>query len=359
MKYTLSAHRAWQDWRITIVVPEMKEAFVLQRDLAPHGVEVVVMRESLSGFLLDTRRMLRQRDFDLVHAHGFTSALIGAMARTGRGIPLLVTQHDVILEHQYRKVSGRVARWLLGRVLKSADRVHAVSHAAARNLEQNFGNVRGLAEKIVPILNGIRPEAFASATPLDLRSELGIAPQSLLVGFFGRFMGQKGFRYLVDAMDLLRNQGFGPDDVTVLAVGGGGFRASEERMLESRELTKHFRFIDFTPDISRHLASVDVVAMPSLWEACGLLAMETLAAGTPLIVSDCEALLEITENTPAVRVPKANAAALAAALSAFVRNRRQEEFAAFQAEAGARYSVDSAAVALAALSAQIAAKRDR
>lgn len=63
-------------------------------------------------------------------------------------------------------------------------------------------------------------------------------------------------------------------------------------------------------DIAGTIKAVDVVAMPSLWEASGLVAMETLVAGVPLVVSDASGLREVTTDTPTRMVPMRDPEAL-------------------------------------------------
>ena len=67
-------------------------------------------------------------------------------------------------------------------------------------------------------------------------------------------------------------------------------------------------------DISGTIKAMDVVAMPSLWEACGLLAMEALTAGVPLVVSNASGLKEVVADTPARMVPMRDPEALLQAI---------------------------------------------
>ena len=57
------------------------------------------------------------------------------------------------------------------------------------------------------IPNGIDTQRFARATPIDIRREQRLGAETALIGFFGRFMAPKGFRTLVDAVELLAGRG--------------------------------------------------------------------------------------------------------------------------------------------------------
>ena len=127
-------------------------------------------------------------------------------------------------------------------------------------------------------------------------------------------MSQKGFRYLVDAIELLTRNPSSNLTPVVVACGGGGFVREERKAIQARGLADSFRFIPFVTDVGPSLLGVDVVAIPSLWEACPLLPMEALACGVPVIGSDCLGLREILQDTPATVVPAGSAAALAQAI---------------------------------------------
>src|SRR5690606_9415802 len=117
------------------------------------------------------------------------------------------------------------------------------------------------------------------------------------------------FKYLIDAMSLLEKEQ--PGKFKVVCFGAGAFIREEQQYISSLGLMDRFYFHDFIPDIAPYLKGCDIVAMPSLWEACGLLAMESLAAGVPLVASSCMGLREVCNGSPAIMVDPANADALA------------------------------------------------
>ena len=318
-------HQAFSAFDIEIVMPRDPESEALQQDLAETGIRTTLLDcgSSTRAFGLAASRRALGGPWALIHSHGFTSGLVSAIPATTKRIPHLVTVHDVILEGQYRDWRGRVARVLISRMLRSATCIHAVGEAAAENLRQAFPWIRRRPDQLRVIRNGIDTDRFLSALPEEgLRERLGIAQDAILVGFFGRFMAQKGFRYLIDAVAAHRKVSPAGRPLVVLAVGSGGFRREEEHAVRTRGLGDNFRFVDFSSNIASLIKSVDAVAMPSLWEACGLVAMEALVTGTPLVTSDCDGLLEVTRDTPAAVVPMRNAAALLEAILAMAEPSR-------------------------------------
>jgi glycosyltransferase involved in cell wall biosynthesis len=127
----------------------------------------------------------------------------------------------------------------------------------------------------------------------------------------------------------------------VVAVGHGGFMREELEYVRGLGLESRFRFLPFVPDIGPTIRGCDVVVMPSLWEACPLLAMEVLCAGVPLTGSTCIGLREVLHGSPAQVVPPGDAEAIKHALLAFAGDREAiaRRASDFAATARLRYDV--------------------
>jgi glycosyltransferase involved in cell wall biosynthesis len=101
----------------------------------------------------------------------------------------------------------------------------------------------------------------------------------------------------------------------LLAVGSGDFVREYKAEVERRdELRGRVTFREHLPDVAPILRELDLLVIPSLWEACPILPMEALASGIPVLGSDCIGLREVLRDTPARTVPANDPAALAEAL---------------------------------------------
>lgn len=301
---------------LTLLFPDGPEAKMLEMDLADSGVNLVTTGHAAStgSFWRTVTKHILSGRYSMVHSHGFTSALASYLACSVKGTTHLVTPHDVVLDEQYHGVRGWLSRYLITRVLQSADAVQAVGFASGENLRQAFPNCFGQGERLVVVRNGIETSRFLSAQASEVRETFGIPGNAVLVGFFGRFMSQKGFKYLVAAVKEYRDAAPQNRSMVVLAVGGGGFEREEKESIMSQGLADNFRFVGFSDNIAGLLKAVDVVAMPSLWEACPLLPMEALTAGAPIVVTDCEPCLELAEGSPAAIVPMRDSTSLLRAI---------------------------------------------
>lgn len=284
--------------------------------------------------LTQARSLYRQHHFDAVHAHGFTSAIACLFLGLTTRARLICTSHDVLNPQQFRGAKGWIRRAILGAALARCSVVHSVSHDAEANLLSEFPAVR---RKSRVISNGVNVELFSAAQPVDLHAAHGIDRDVKIVGFFGRFMGQKGFKHLIGAIDSLAQQGDAPA-FHVVCFGSGAFIREEQIEIRRRGLESSFTFSPFIPDVSGAMKGCDLIAMPSLWEACPLQPMEALCAGVPFVGTDCIGLREVLSNTPAVVVKSGDARALANGMLECLKLGRKP-FEAFTVEAKERFDV--------------------
>jgi glycosyltransferase involved in cell wall biosynthesis len=341
----------FSNYDIELLLPDIEGAASLRDDLADTGVRVtlVASRDSIATFRTAVAKQIFRGKYSLVHSHGFTSGFLAAIPCRLTATKHLFTPHDVVLDDQYRDLRGRIMRSLIAMLLRSATYVQPVGEAAADNLVKAFPRTFKSKRNVRVVRNGIESSRFLEAEPEQVRDQYRIPSNAILVGFFGRFMGQKGFRYLVEAVANHKANNRQGRPLVVLAVGGGGFRREEELAIKALSLEESFRFVDFTPNVAGLIKAVDVVAMPSLWEACPLLPMEVLVAGTPLVVSDWSACVEVVTDTPAAVVPMRDPAALLEAVLEMSTSERKAEAQDFSRIAAARFDIASTIVGVSGL----------
>jgi glycosyltransferase involved in cell wall biosynthesis len=334
------------NWHFTIIAPEVDEMKVLVEDLS--GLDFVyvpvrgISKDGSSGF----RKMFRcvtaqiiKGDYDLVHSHGFTSGMCAAVPAFFRRVPHLMTSHETLNAKQFVGFKGRVKKLSMTELFRLIDKIHAVSFDAQRNLFEYFPALERKKGKCLVIPNGIEVEPFLEAKARDLKAELNLDNDVLLIGFLGRFMGPKGFRFLVDAIEILQNKKNLPKRPLVLTFAEGGFIREEKQAIKERGLENSFLFMPFTSNVAGVIKGLDVVAIPSLWEACPLLPMEALVCGTPVIGSDCLGLREVLQETPSTIVGKGDATSLAWALERAMKVDSKEIFLNYRKIASKKFDV--------------------
>lgn len=332
------------EWKFSLIAPDLQEVKLLvEKDLAAQHIRYIPVEKNPSApsFFLKILKELNRNKYDLIHSHGFTSGICTVIPARLYRTRHIMTSHDVINAKQFFGLRGGVKKRIITFLLQRIDTIQSVSNDAQDNLLEYFPALSKNKKRCIVVPNGIEVERFLNAQPRDLRKELALDQTFFLIGFLGRFMSQKGFRYLVDAVELLSKETNMPKKPLIITIGSGGFAAREKRDIENRGLQKYFHHLPFTPNVASTIKGLDVVAMPSLWEACGLLAMETLTAGTPLICSDCIGLREVVQKTPAVKVPSGDAISLAVALRTRINGESDKDsFQHFAQQAALRYNVD-------------------
>ena len=307
---------------------------------------------------LTIRRALKERQFTLIHSQGLRAGTEAAAANYFRQIPHLITLHDVIVPRN--DIPGpmkQLKKAVISAVVRRASVVVPVSEDCAANHLEVFPAWKKGPVQVTTILNGIdidridrAREEFESADDIRLRHQFAIAPNIIVGGFFGRFMPQKGFDILLDALSLLAHNGYGDRFRLIVTKDPNGFLG--ETMQETAERPEVARMVDFIDPVSNIaplLCQCDVLVMPSRWEACGLLAMEAMVLGKPVIGSNCLGLREVLNGTPSLLAPKENAEALAEKLIEFIENPTTESARNYVPEARRRFDVNVATARLAEL----------
>ncbi len=267
------------------------------RALIPPQFEIVsadVPPYSIRELPLMGRRIDRAR-LDLFHAPHFTIPWTSCR--------VVATLYDAIPFHYPLRnpIAFSYIAFMMTRAARRADRVFAISHAAKRDLVEALDCD---PEKITVIHIGVDDLFFREEGPRA--TDLG---RYFL--FVGRVARHKNVATLLDAIDLVRR-----DDPSIRVVLAGGEH-------ESRDGAIVPGFVDEERLLALYRGAIAVV-MPSFMEGFGLPPLEAMALGTPAIVSNAPALVEVTGNA-ALHVDASSASDLADAMQRLARNQELRE----------------------------------
>ena len=269
-------------------------------------------------------RHLRRLKPDIAHTHLIHADLYGAPAAhlaqvTPRGVVVLSTRHndDPFRQRPHIRLQTRA----LGRLV---DHYIAISEWVRRYTIE----VEQVAPDRVTIIRYGLPPAEPSVpngAVRELRSALGVPPDAPLVAVVARLVEQKGVAYLLDAFRRVASE---LPAARLLVVGDGPLRAALEAQAAALGVASRVRFTGWRDDAEHIIAAVDVLAMPSLWEGFGLVALEAMAHAKPVVATRVSALPEVVvDGETGWLVPPRDAQALADAL---LRALRQPEIARAQ-----------------------------
>lgn len=249
--------------------------------------------------LTRTRRWLREGTFDVLHLHEPAVPSLSMLACFAARGPLVATFHTATARSRALQVFGSVLQPGLEKI---TGRI-AVSPAARRVVVEHLGG------DAVLIPNGVAVARFASAGPLPDR------PAGPTVAFLGRIdEPRKGLAVLLEALPALVEL---VPDVRLLVAGPGDVAAVRSAIPAS--LRRHVDLLGLVSDADkpRVYASGDVYCAPNTYgESFGIVLVEAMATGTPVVASDLEAFRRVLENgTAGVLVPRGDPASLAQALA--------------------------------------------
>ncbi len=335
-------------YRLVLIAPQLPETDLLRQDLGKFELDHLSVPNDIGvvELLAVASRTVRTRRFDLIHSHGFTSALCATPGARLLGRPHLVTLHETLFEERFQGPFGFLKRYALAVVLGLCDCIQCVSDDARENLLFHLRPNRAFEDRLVVIKTGVDVGPFLVAKPRDLRAELELPQEGFLIGFLGRFMPEKGFDTLIAAVHALRSRQL-PKKLYLLCFSQeDGFIREERDRVKQLGLDEQVRFLPFVPAVAETLKGLDVVVMPSRREAAGLLAMETMVSGVPLIATACVGLREVAKESAATLVPVGDVVTLAEAIADEVTRPSTLRARGFVPEAVRRYDVRESVKAL-------------
>jgi D-inositol-3-phosphate glycosyltransferase len=261
--------------------------------------------------------------YDLIHSHYWLSGLAALDLRDRWDVPLVHMFHTLgAIKNAVARGSGdteppeRLAAEI--RIAARADRIVASTLVERADLAWHLGAEPG---RVTVIPCGVDVELFRPRAVAPARARLGLDAEHVLL-FVGRLTPIKGLETLLRALALLRSDGLAAARLTLLVVGGT--KGDEAVSGHLRRLAHELgvgAWVDFRgpqpqdalPD---YYAAADLCLMPSRYESFGMVALEAMASGVPVIASRAGGLAVTVQDGATGRlVPEGDVAALARAVA--------------------------------------------
>lgn len=259
---------------------------------SPHQKMFEVLNRNLQMSQLTT-------DADLVHCHTWYSHFAGFLTKKLHNIPLIMTTHS-LEPHRPWKVEqlGRgynLSCWIEGNSYADADGIIAVSKDMKKDVVDSYGVD---PDKVRVIYNGIDLDFYQPMMAPEILVKHGIDPDKPMALFVGRVTRQKGINHLLKAAPLIDH-----DCQLVLCAGAPDTPEIEaefqELMAELKTQRPNVIWIGEMLDHKelRHLYShAQVFITPSLYEPFGIINLEAMACGTPVVGSHVGGIPEIINH---------------------------------------------------------------
>lgn len=271
------------------------------RDNVDPGIQFVPSELSRSPAEIGrVARWVKANQIDVVHTHMSRGHAFGVFLRWMTGVPVVATAHN-----QSFQLHWRMNDYVIANSKATYDYQRRVNRVANRQMET------------VHCFTDL--DRFKQIAPLDVtivRRQMRLKGDEFLVGVVGEVVARKGHLYLFEALSRIVKEV--PNLKLVLL---GRFNRNEAYVKKLRAIQLrdnifcHVKWLGLRWNIQDFMAAFDLTVVPSVEEPLGLVALESMAAGTPVVASDTGGLPEIVRSGEnGLLVPPKNPQALAEAI---------------------------------------------
>lgn len=263
----------------------------------PPARDFLVWVLQLNVAMLERAMQLEGKDgpFDIIHAHDWLGAYAGKALKHAWKAPLVATIHATEwgrnngLHNDLQRYISDVEWWLA----YEAWQVICCSKYMRAELQSVF---QVPDDKLSVIPNGVYPHLFRTGPHPDEVRWRFAAPNEKVVFHVGRLVREKGLDVLIDAVPLVLRE---RSDVKFIVAGKGPHETSLKEHARAIGVHERMYFTGYVDDDLRNALyrMANVAVFPSLYEPFGIVALEAMAAGTPVVVSDTGGISEVVEET--------------------------------------------------------------
>ncbi len=227
-----------------------------------------------------------RKQIDILHSHEYKTDVLAWLVRRRLPVQWVATYHLDYANSFKMRLYRKLDYW----VLRKADSIFTVSASLLKILTQ----------KKIPISimenlpNGIDSEYFdPKAVSSDLKKELGIPSDHVLIGSVGRLAPQKNISLLLRAIQTLIVQG---KKVSLILVGDGPSKKEAEEAVEEMEIKRWVHFLGFVSDVRPIYKALDLFVSSSDQEGMPNSILEAMAMAVPVVATKVGGNSEIIEN---------------------------------------------------------------
>ena len=240
--------------------------------------------------IFEIKKHIVDGDYDIVHTHTFPTQYWVALSRMfieNKKVKFITTEHST---HNRRREKFYF-RYIDKLIYSQYDSIISITEKTRDNLIDWIDPKHKKIDMHVVIENGVDIAKIKAALPYK-KNELinGITENTKLICMVGRFSEAKDQPTLIRAISKLSR------DIHLILVGEGPLIADNKKLAEELGISDRVHFLGFRQDIPRILKTVDIVVLSSNWEGFGLAAVEGMAAGKPVVVSDVDGLVEVVDG---------------------------------------------------------------
>jgi len=254
-------------------------------------------KAAVDAFALNLSTMKSLSQIDIVHTHTWYASMAGFLAKKLYNIPFVLTTHSLEPLRAWKAEqlgSGyAMSSWMERTAILDADAIIAVSNGTKADIQRAYPDVD--PAKIHVIYNGIDLNEYQRTPNNEALIKYGVNPGLPYVLFVGRITRQKGVTHLVEAIQYLP-----PNTQVVLCAGAPDTPeiATEMRNLVDEALKHNPNIVWIEkmvtkPEAIQLYSNCAVFCCPSVYEPFGIINLEAMACGAPVVASATGGILEV------------------------------------------------------------------
>jgi glycogen(starch) synthase len=258
--------------------------------------------------------LIAERRFDAIHCHDWLVAQASITMKHATGMPLVATIHSTEsgrrhgIYTSYQRVIHEIEGWLT----YEASRIVCCSWSMVNEVARLFNVPR---DKLWMIPNGVDPEIYRPRAIDQSQRDRYADPSERVVLYVGRLVPEKGVNVLIGAVPKILSA---HPNAKFIVVGEGYSKEGLSNLTKSLKVDRKVYFTGYISDdeIKGLLGLADLQVVPSIYEPFGIVCLEGMASGLPVVASDTGGLSEIVEDgVTGLKVPPDNSEAIAYAVN--------------------------------------------
>ena len=268
--------------------------------------------------------LLEKEDIDIIHGHYlFPAGAAAVEVGKEHGIKTYVTAHGSDMFELYKKQP--VMRSPVKKVLNDADGVFVVSNALKHEIIAT--GVKGISDKTKLSWNSVDVNKFSSKTNSTFKKDNNLEDKPIVL-FVGNLIKRKNVDSLLEAKKVSKS------DYYLVVVGDGPLFKKLKKKVEDENIHDVI-FTGSRNDVADIIPSCDVLILPSFSESFGLVLIEALACGKPVIGSNVGGITEIINENVGLLVDPNKVASIAKAIDTVIDDEELRSSLALNARARA------------------------
>jgi len=277
-------------FNINFVCPSQGNLFQELKRLNIKPVIIDIRKKSNLNAIPRLVRLMRENRVDIVQTYGLRAMFFGHLAAKFAKVKIIVSSVRVLLRAQRKIDKFKSFFYFIINKFSSifSDKI-VVSSNAIRNDLIIYGRIN--PQKIVTIYNSIDLESFkAAGNCVKIKDELRINPDSCVVGIVARLVPEKAINDFIQAALMILKE---IPQTTFLVIGDGPLRRMLEELVSELGLNSNIVFTGFRTDIPDLISIFDVAVLSSIFEGFGIVILEYMALGKPVVATRIGGIPEI------------------------------------------------------------------